>query len=166
MSKYLKGNVDETISLATLGARTLTSINFDETMIESGRITSVVASWSVRSFTPADDDGPILVGLAHSDYTDAEIEAVIENSGGWNIGDKIQQEIAKRLVRIVGTFEAANAALGAAVLKDGRQFKTKLNWKLVTGQTLKLWAYNLGASPFATTTPDVFVQGHANIFLD
>ncbi len=165
MGQYVKGNVDENLAIATLAARTLTSINFDEVMIEKGIITSLVASWSMRDFTAGADDGPILVGLAHGDYTDAEIEAVIENSLSWDVGDKIQQEIARRLVRIVGTFRGGPEASAPVVLNEGRLIKTKLNWTFITGATLKVWAYNLGASGLASSVPDIFVQGHANIFL-
>jgi len=165
MGRYLRGRIDENLALGTLAPVTLISVIFDETVIEKSLISSIVATWSMRNFTESGNDGPILVGVAHSDYTDGEIEAVIESTGSWNVGNKIEQEIAKRLVRIVGTFESSNQALGAAVLNDGKPIKTKLNWSLVTGQSLRLWAYNLGGSALDTTDPTVHVEGHANLFM-
>ncbi len=165
MANYVKGGIDDELQLGTLGGRTLVSIVTDETMIEKGFISSLVATWSLTEFTTASDDGPILCGVAHSDYSDAEIEAFIENANSWNIGDKINQEIAKRLVRVIGTFRATpSATLGAAVLNDGKPIKTKLNWTLITGAGLRFWGYNLGSSALSTGAK-MFVQGHANIFL-
>jgi len=168
MGGYLKGNIDESLSLGTLASLTLVSDTWDETVVEKTFVSSIVAIWSLSDFTPAIGDGPILVGVAHSDYTDAEIEAVLENTGSWDQGDLVQQETARRLVRIIGKFEleavAGSTFGGASVLNDGKPIKTKLNWTLVTGQTLRHWAYNLGSSPIATTVPLLKVSGHANLW--
>ncbi len=165
MQGYMKGAVDENLSLGTLNPLTLVSVIFDETVSEKALVASIVCNWSMRDFTVTANDGPIMVGVAHSDYTDAEIEEVIENAGSWNTADKIQQrEVGRRLVRIVGTFPAAAQSGGSTVLNDGRNIKTRLNWMLATGQTLRLWAYNLGTSALGTTVPTVHLQGHANLF--
>ncbi len=166
MANYIRGNVDETLALGTLAATTLISANFDEVMVEMGRITSVVATWSIENWTVAAGDGPIIVGLAHSDYNDAEKEAVLEASASWNRGDKVAQEVSRRLMRTVGTFRAPpGGGIGVSVLNEGRPIKTKLNWSIITGKTLNIWAYNAGSSAFATTDPQIHLAGHANIFL-
>ncbi len=165
MGKYLRGGIDENLGLSTLGAKTLISTPFDETVNERTLVSSVVASYSLAEFTPGNNDGPILVGLAHSDYTDAEIQAVIDQTLSWNEGDKVGQEVAKRLVRRIGQFPGpASVSTEAVVLNDGKPIKTKLNWILLQGQTLRLWAYNLGTSALATTSPIVTAQGHANLW--
>ncbi len=105
-----------------------------------------------------------MVGIAHSDYSDAEIQAVIDQTLSWNEGDKVGQEVAKRLVRRIGQFGQPGDSLAPVVLNDGKEIKTKLNWILLQGQTLKLWAYNLGTGAVATTTPIVTAQGHANLW--
>ncbi len=163
-SKYLKGNVDESINLGTLASLTLVSANFDESPDEQLRCSSVKGTWSLDLLTPG--QGPIMVGLAHSDYSDAEIEAVIENTGSWDRGNKIQQEVAKRLVRRVGIFSTAGGGVSTdqMVLNDGKPITTKLNWRLITGATLKLWAYNMGPDALATTAPIVRLQGQANLW--
>ncbi len=165
MAGYMKGSVDERLALLTLGATTLLSIDFDDaTVIERTLVSSIVASWTMGDYTVVANDGPVMVGVAHSDYTDAEIEEVIENTGSWNAGDKIQQrEVSRRLIRIVGIFGVSGQAGGPTVLRNGQPIKTKLNWMLETGQTLSLWAYNLGNSPL-TTGAIVHLQGHANLF--
>ncbi len=168
MGKYIKGNVDEGVVLTTLAAKTLVSALFDETPDEEVFCTSVIATWSIAEFTANAGDGPILVGLAHGDYSDAEIEQVIENTGSWSRGDLVSQEIGNRKVRIVGKFDlsnvGANVFTGPAALNDGMPVKTKLNWGIITGATLKIWAYNLGTSPLADTAPVVTANGHANLF--
>ena len=168
MANYIRGNVDEQLSLGTLAAKVMISANFDEVMVEKGRITSLVASWSLSNFTVALGDGPILVGVAHGDYTDAEKEAFIEATGFWDKGDKIAQEVGRRLIRVVGTFrqEVNDVGQGSVVLNDGKPIKTRLNWPLITGSTLNIWAYNLGTSALASTNPVLSVQGKVNIFLD
>ncbi len=162
--RYIRGAITETVSLGTLGAGVVIAADMTEVVNERTFVSSVVATWSLGEFTPATDDGPITVGLAHSDYTAAEIEAWIENTGGWNEGNKVSQEIAKRKIKIVGTFEIETSATGINVLNDGRPIKTKLNFVLLQGQTVKIWARNDGQSALAATDPDVTVQGHANLW--
>ncbi len=165
MGRYLKGTVDEDLQLSTLAAKTVVSVAFDESAVEKTLVSSIVAAYSMRGFTIASSDGPILVGLAHSDYTVTEIKEWIENPASWDPGDKIAQERAKRLIRKIGVFENTSADLGADVLNDGKPIKTKLNWSLTTGKTIQLWAYNMGSSALATTDPLVSAEGHANLWL-
>ncbi len=136
--KYLRGNVDETHDVATLAFRTVESTVFDETVNERTRISSLIAKYTLSDFTPTADVGPIEVGIAHSDYTAAEIQAVFTSTTSWNEGDKIGQEIGKRLVRSIGVFEVSGGSLvtDLHVLNDGKPIKTKLNWILNQGQTL------------------------------
>ncbi len=168
MSRYIRGNVDEDLDIATLAAKTLVGANFDEQLSESGIISSLVSTWTLIDWTQAADVGPLHVGIAHSDYSDAEIEAVIETAGSWDKGNAVEQELAKRMVRRIGTIAMKTAGGVGAVqsLNDGMPIKTKLNWRLTTGDTLKVWAYNSGAQPFATTSPDLRLHGHVNIFSD
>ncbi len=163
MGKYLRGGIDENIGFGSLGAKTLVAVNLDETVNERTLVSSVVASYSLAELTAGANIGPIMVGIAHSDYSDAEIQAVIDQTASWNEGDKVGQEVAKRLVRRIGQFEDLGS-LAPVVLNDGKPIKTKLNWILLQGQTLKLWVYNLGSGAVATTTPIVTMQGHANLW--
>ncbi len=130
-------------------------------------MSSIVANWSIDQWTGAIGVGPITVGVAHSDYTDPEIEAVIENTGAWRQSDKVAQEIAGRQVRIVGSIRGPDDIGDAATVNQlgtGRPVKTKLNWILRTGQTIRFFAFNDGENPFSTTDPDFRVQGHANLW--
>ncbi len=164
MGRYIRGDMDEQLSLGTLAAKTAVKGNFDQTVNERSLISSIVATWAMTSFTKSTGDGPIMVGVAHSDYSAAEIEETLEASGSWDEGDKVQQEVSKRLIRRIGIFENPVDEAAAVVLNDGKPIKTKLNWIVNQGQTLSLWAYNTGTSALATTAPVVSALGHANIF--
>ncbi len=167
MGRYIKGAVNEELSLGTLAATTLVSVDFDDTVLERTLISSIVARYSMADMTEGAGIGPILVGIAHSDYSDAEIEGWIENAQNWDEGDKVAQEVGRRLCRKIGIFATSPGAAGGteiAVLNDGKAIKTKLNWILNAGQTLSVWGYNMGANPLATTIPVIRIEGHANLW--
>ncbi len=105
-----------------------------------------------------------MVGVAHSDYTAAEIEEWIETTGSWDEGDLVQQEIAKRKIRRCGIFDGPSDANNTAVLNEGAARRTKCGWILNLGDGLNQWAYNMGTGDLATTSPVVRVQGHANLW--
>ncbi len=149
--------------MGTLASGALVGDTWDETVNEKSLLSSIVATWSLDNLTG--DQGPLIFGVAHSDYSDAEIEAVIENAGSWDTGDKVQQEIAKRLVRQIGVFASSGLdAVHDQVVNDGKPIKTKLNWMLQTGDTLKMWVFNRSGSALATTVPVLKADGHANLW--
>ncbi len=157
--------MNESFSLGTLAGRTLVLSAVSETVQERTYVSSMVAAWSMIDLTEAPADGPIMVGVMHSDYTVTELEEFLENAGSWNEASLVQtREIGRRLIKKVGTFPSSGISGGAQVLNEGRPIKTKLGWVLTTGQTLDLWAYNLGTSALATTVPQVTVEGHANLW--
>ncbi len=166
MGRYIRGNVEEELALAALAAGDVTSAVFDQAVVEQTFVSSLVASYAMAGLTVGADIGPFTVGIAHSDYTPAEIEEFLENTGAWDVSDKIAQEKAKRLIRVIGIFPGPpGGGLEAAVLNNGRPIKTKLNWTLISGKTLQLWVRNGGSQPVATTVPDIKVDGHINMWL-
>ncbi len=162
--RYLRGSIDFLLSLSGLAAKSATSSNVGDTVTERAWCSSVVCTYDVIGGTAAIDDGPILVGVAHSDYTTAEIEAWIESTESWEEEDLVGQEVAKRKIRRVGVLGIGDTTTQAKVLNDGKPIRTKCGWMLGTGQTVKFWAYNIGASAFATTDPLFHVSGHANLW--
>ncbi len=163
--RYLKGAIDVDFALGTLAAKDLISDTEDSVLTEEAWISSVLATWAIENFTQGAGDGPIVVGVAHPDYTNAEVEEFLENAGSWDQGNLIQQEIARRKIRQVGTFSATLlAATGGGALNDGNPIHTKCGWMLNTGISLRFWAYNMGTSALATTDPHVLVNGHANLW--
>ncbi len=161
----MKGNIDELLLLGTLGASALISDLWDETVKERTLISSIVCNWSLARVT--NPQGPIVFGVAHSDYTDSEILAVITATGSWDGGDKIAQEVAKRLVRQIGTLQSTGSPAAGETdyrFNDGRTMKTKLNWLLNEGDTLRMWAFNRSAAALSTTDPGLRCSGHANLW--
>ncbi len=165
-SKYIDGVIDDRVTAATLAPNTLVGLNVTKVTIDTCRISSIRATWSLLNFTPV-NNSMVVVGVAHSDYTDAEVEGWLESAGSWDRGNTTAREVRSRMCRIVGTFRigATGSAADVAVLNDGRPIKTKLNWLLTEGQTIKLWVFNGGAAAYATTVPVLEVQGKANLWI-
>ncbi len=154
-TRLIKGNVDESLALGTLANNTLVGANFGDIVQERTFALSMNATWLLRDSTAL--EGGLVVGVAHSNYTDSEVEAYIENTGFWDEGDLSNQEIARRKVRVVGTF----GALGEDVaLNDGKPIKTVLKFILNQGATLKLFAYNRSGAAL-TTGGFILISGWA-----
>ncbi len=164
MSGYIRGNIDLNYNLGSLAAADVLTQAVQDVVSERTRVTSIVCSYGLSNYTPTADAGPLIQGVSHSDYTDAEIEEWIELATGWDVGDRVSREVSSRLIRRIGTFQSPPTAGDFTELNDGRPIKTRLNWPLETGQNLKFWTYNTGGQALATTTPDVSVAGHANLF--
>ncbi len=164
MGRYIRGNVDEELQLATLATKDVVGAVFDETVNERTLVSSIIATYSLANWTAIANAGPVVFGVAHGDYTDAEIEEYLEITGQWNEGDMRAREISSRKIRRVGSLGGAATAAETDVLNDGKPVKTKLNWILNQGQTLRFWAYNSGLANIATTDPTLVANGHVNLF--
>ncbi len=113
------------------------------------RLMSMDIAWGLANLGATVDDGQEF-GVAHSDYTDAEIEECLEAQASIDVGDKVAQERSNRLVRTIGQI-VGNAGTGAGMnFNDGRKLKTKLNWRMGIGDTLSLWVRN-GSDTVYTT---------------
>ncbi len=163
MSRYIRGNIDLNMVVGLLTGETLTSTNVADAVVETTRVTSLVATYGLAGYTPTVGVGPLIIGVAHSDYTDAEIEEWVELTTGWDGGDLVSREVARRKIKRIGTFRMPNAVGESSVLNDGKMIRTKLGWKLFEGDNLNFWVYNPGVT-VATTSPDISVAGHANLF--
>ncbi len=155
--RYIRGRCNEEISIVGLTTFDLVSAAFDQTTEEEAFISSIEATWTLENFTPG--EGTIHVGIAHSDYTAAEIEEWLEATDSWNTGDKVQQEKARRKCRLVGSFAGL---LADERLNDGKPLKTMLKFAVLSSQGLSVWAYNKTSSTF--TSGNINVEGHVNIW--
>ena len=124
------------LNLGTLASDTaITNSVQGGTSTNAMLIASIIATWNLNGLTA--QEGPITVGYAHPDYSVTEIKECLEAAAAIDLGDKVAQERANRLIRIVGTLDQEND-----VLNNGLPVKTKLNWKLPAGQTPNMFAFN------------------------
>ncbi len=144
-----------TLALSTLGSKVLISGTLSNATDEKCRWTSIDAAYSMSGLTTT--EGPIAFGVAHPDYSDAEIEESIEAFGAMTLEDKVANERANRLVRLIGVLSEEETAF-----RGGQMVKTRLNWMLATGEQPKFWAYNLNAGAL-TTGAALHVAGWLNI---
>ncbi len=136
------------LTLGTLAADATILGTITGTGVGPYRVMSVKATFTSSGLT--EGEGPITIGLAHSDYSTVEVNESLDSFAAIDQGDKIAQERAGRLVRIVG------ALIGREPLINlGRQVSVKLNWLISPGDSVVLWARNEG--PAALTTGG-FVQ--------
>ena len=108
------------------------------------RIITMDASYGNEGFTVG--EGPVTFGLAHSDYSAAEVEECLEAVGAIDIGDKVAQEQANRLVRQIGIMQTQDAE----AFENGRRIKVKLNWHIGIGDQVNLWIKNKDANTLTT----------------
>ncbi len=164
MGRYIRGNVDDELALTALAPKDVVGTLFDEVVNERTLVSSIVATYSLANWTDIANAGPVVFGVAHGDYNDAEVEEYLEQTGQWNEGNMVAQEISARKIRRIGVLRGGSTAAEVEVLNDGKPVKTKLNWILLQGQTLRLWAFNSGSAAIATTAPSLVANGHVNLW--
>jgi len=122
------------------------------------RVVTADLSFILADLTATDDGAE--VGLAHGDYTVAEIEECLEAQGAVDQGDKIANERSNRLVRSIGVFtDPPGATGGGSRLNGGLQIKTRLNWVLTTGDVINVWIRN-GSLTIYSTGASILCQGN------
>ncbi len=149
-------NVSESLPLSTLASNTVLASNSDA----FGREAFVVSTdlyWSIRGLTAT--EGPIVVGVAHNDYSVAEIQEALSVTGMEDPGDQIAKEQGRRLVRRSGQFSgvAANEALN-----DGKLIRTRLRFMVQELFGLSFFAWNISG---ATLTTGATIEIHGKVFL-
>lgn len=160
---YRKVQISDVQSLTTLASQTVAGATILNAATDAVKVTSVALNfvWDDMTGTggSANEDGPLLVGVCHGDYSVTEIKEYIESASSMDFGDKIAAEHSRRLVRIVGTLSAMQISTPAS----GGLRKVKLNWTLGEGDSLVAFFYNTGGGPL-TTGSSVVTSGHANVF--
>lgn len=141
-----KVQLDSSLALSTLALNDVVSGDFIAAGDESFRLLNIQGLWSMRGITVG--EGPVVFGVAHGDYSAAEIEECLEVATGLTRGDKVAKEQGDRLVRRIGLFDASEAD---QEINDGKPIHTRLNWHITEGQTIQMWAWNKsGANPMTT----------------
>ncbi len=108
------------------------------------------ASWTISDIGAGVDD-TFQFGVAHGDYTAAEIEECLEIQAGLDLGDKVAQEQADRLVRSIGVMTKGGVLGNQGVgFNDGKPVTTKLNWAIAIGENLSVWVRNGSGTVYTT----------------
>ncbi len=158
MSKFVKIRVSTFVDLLAPvnGAAVLAALS--STMENEVRITSVSLTVGMRDHTAG--EGPMTFGVAHPDYTVAEIAEAL-GAAQTSPGRKIEQERGNRLVRELGVLSGLDTEEKG---NDGRPIRAKLNWLIPDGMVaLNFWVFNVSGATLTTGT-DVVVSGHLNGF--
>ncbi len=115
------------------------------------RVISIEQAWSITDLGASIDDS-FQFGVAHSDYTAAEIEECLEATAAMDVGNKVENERANRWVRSIGVLQlsGAGAVDGGIQFNDGRPKKTRLNWLLSIGDTIDVWVRNGSGTVYTT----------------
>ncbi len=150
--------IDFTLSLGTLADNDLIAGTLTNNAVDSLRAMSLDGTWTYEGATAS--EGPVTIGVAHGDYSAAEIEEWYEAIGSMNRSDKVAAEQAGRLARRIGTFAALQT--GAEILNDGKPIKTRLNWLVSPGLNIQAWAHNDSGAAL-TTGAVVHFQGVLNL---
>jgi hypothetical protein len=156
MKGYRKLPIRERAAMGAVGDGAAVGIDVSDTVTEKTLISSIVVGIGLNDFTAG--EGPVGVFVAHSDYTDQEIEEALETSTSWDEGDLVAREKANRKVRLLGMAQIEDD--GEEVLFDGRQRKFKLNWILEAASTLQFGVYAQGGA--LTSGGQLDILGHAN----
>jgi len=144
-------------SIGALAAADVVSNPITNALTDKLRFISVDATYTLSDAVTADDGHSF--GLAHSDYTAAEVEECLEAGGSLDLGNKVAQEQANRLVREIGTFGSVPVTTGGLMFNDGKPVKTRLNWLMSEGDTLNLWIRN-GSGAVYTTGSAILINGN------
>ncbi len=150
-SKFYVAKVAGEMSLGALAPGVVTKGNLSDNSDQELFIISADLLWSAKDVVA--DEGPITFGLAHSDYTAAEIEEWFEIANGFVTGDKISRERANRQIREIGNmFFQLPDGQATVRFNDGRVKRTKLGWSIAEGQTIAMWARNNDGTILTTGT--------------
>ncbi len=116
------------------------------------RFISLDCSWGISNHAAVIDDG-YTFGVAHSDYSAVEIEECLEAGGSMDLGDKVAQEQANRLVREIGQINGAGVVVSEGIpFNDGMRVKTRLNWLMSIGDSLHVWVRNASGAIYTSGT--------------
>ncbi len=143
-----KGSVHEELTLLTLANSTVFTVAPDDVAESDIYCVSADLALSLDGMTPG--EGPLIVGLAHSDYNATEIEEFVENEGNMFAElDQIAIEINRRKIRVIGKF---NGLAAQEILFDGRVKRIPVRMLFTEGAGLRFWAYNRSGVALTTGT--------------
>ncbi len=137
--------IKEALGAGALAANDLISGVFTGVLDRDYWLSSIDVLVTRHDFTAG--EGPIIFGVAHSDYTAAEIEEWLEATTSWSSRDKVENEQASRKCRMIGMLNDPGAI---GEFNDGKEIRIKCGWILEDQATLQMWIYNDNSDPLTT----------------
>ncbi len=156
MAGYIKLPFQQTQDQGAISADAFAGFNLQDVVSERTWVSSVKAVYGLQDFTVG--EGPAVLYVAHSDYTDAEVAEYINSVDSWDTGNLVAREQAARKVRMIGIFALRDQ--GEEILNDGKPLTTKVGMMLDTGDTLQYGLFAAGGT--ITTGAILTAVGHAN----
>ncbi len=144
--------------IGALAAQDVVDGDFTVVSTNPYRVISVVCAWGITNLGASSDDGQEF-GLAHSDYSAAEIEECLEAQTGIDPSNKIENERANRLVRTIGQMAGEPGTGAGLYFNGGVPVRTRLNWKMGIGDKLRMWVRN-GSGTIYTTGAQLTAIGN------
>lgn len=126
---------------------------FGNNLSEDLFVISADLAWAIQGLTAG--EGPIDVGISHSDYSVAEVEENL-SANVYDPSDLIAVEHSKRKVRKVGTFRGNDTEES---LNDGKPMRRKIRFRVDNGKTLNMFAVNRSGAQL-TSGAEVNVDGY------
>ncbi len=123
---------------STLTSGTVIKSPLIENLAEDFFAISADLTWTIRDGTV--NEGPLQIGLAHGDYTVAEIKEWLDVDLS-NPANLIAREQGGRKCRRTGFFQQGLGAAGE-VLNDGKMIRTRLKFLMNDGVSLDFWVHN------------------------
>lgn len=134
------------LALSTLGDNATLGANMFASAVEGSDIYLISGDILLNMKGMAGSEGPILVGCAHDDYTDAEVTENLQ-ADHLDFSDKIEMEKARRVVREWGQFSALDTD---EVLNDGKPLRVRFRFRSEEGHNVKIWAHNFSGATLTT----------------
>ncbi len=154
---FVAVRVNSTLTLGTLASNVAVVQALDGSVaVDKMFAVSADILWGSLNATPG--EGPIVVGLAHDDYSVTEIKEALEASN-MDQSDKVAQEQARRLVRDAGIFPYI---LSEETLNQGRHIRTRLKFYVENGHGINAFAINRSGS---TLTTGSFIKAEGKLFM-
>ncbi len=146
-----KVRIQSEFAIGALAADDVIAAAITANVADKLRLISINLAWTIADIAAVADD-TFQFGVAHGDYTAAEIEECLEAQAALDLGDKVAQEQSDRLVRTIGVISSAGGTNvgGSVQFNEGRPMKTRLNWLMSEADNLSGWVRNGSANVYSS----------------
>ncbi len=135
------------LALGTLADETIAKVSLTTDLAEDFFAVSTDITVSVEGHTATED--PLGWGVAHDDYTVAELKEYVD-ANLTDPGQKIEQERARRKVRRGGVLHSMGGSQTELISNGGQEKRIPLRFSINDGNTLAGWVMNHSGAALTT----------------